>query len=95
MNPSQMSDLRIVSLTTDKPSYTAYSDMTITGIIENRGTNMIRALIIAGIEDAQSNTIAVISPSMPLIDFAPLSSKDVSLTWNTGRFAPGDYKVIL
>ena len=95
LNPSQTSNLRIASLTTDKGSYPANTDAIITETLENTGNTPADALIVAQIKDNQGNTIAMVSPSNPSITVAPLSQATVNITWNTGRFAPGIYEIII
>lgn len=95
LNPSKMSDLRIVSLSTDKESYPANTDVIITATIENNGSASIDAFIVAYINDNQGNAIAITYPTNREITINPLSSANVNITWNTCQFSPGYYEIIL
>ncbi len=95
LNPSQVSDLRIISLSTDKRNYMADENLLITAIIENKGITEIQGLVMAEIQDPEGNVIAVVTPQDPNITLAPSASIKKTIHWNTGQFSPGDYTIIL
>jgi prenyltransferase beta subunit/protocatechuate 3,4-dioxygenase beta subunit len=95
LNPSQPSELRIISLTTDKQNYAASEDVLISATIENQGSTEIQGLVVAEIQDIEGGVKALVTPSDPDIAFALLSSTQTTIQWNTDQFSPGDYSIIL
>ena len=103
LSQSQASDLRIISLTTDKQSYSANENVLITATIENTGSTAINTIIEAQINDNQGSTVALATPANPnttsepfwVITVEPFSSVTVSIVWNTAQFKPGDYQINL
>lgn len=96
LSPGQAgADLKIPSLTTDKMSYSANNDISISAAIENTGAGNIETFIIAQIVNPSGEVIAMASPSEPKIILAPQSSAAVNIIWNTDRFSPGEYQIIL
>jgi hypothetical protein len=95
LNPSQPSELRIISLTTDKQNYAASEDVLISATIENQGSTEIEGLVVAEIHDMEGNVIAQVAPSEPNITLAPSANVQTTIQWNTDQFSPGDYSIIL
>lgn len=95
LNPSQISNLRIISLTTDKESYSSYADVIITASIENVGSTAIEPLIVAHITNDMGEVVAIASPLNPRLTVPPLSLVSVNTLWNTSQFSPGQYSIIL
>lgn len=95
LSQSQTSALRITSLTTAKGDYAEDEDVLITATIENDGSAEISGLVSAEIQDGEGNVIAVASPSEPHIILASSGSIQMTMKWNTGQFAPGDYLIRL
>jgi hypothetical protein len=103
LNQSQASNLRSISLTTDKQSYSANENVLITATIENTGSTAINTIIEAQINDNNGNTIALATPANPnatnepfwVITVEPFSSVTVGIVWNSAQFKPGDYQINL
>ncbi|MEW6418767.1 MAG: carboxypeptidase regulatory-like domain-containing protein, partial [Nitrospirota bacterium] len=95
LNPSQPSDLRIISLTTDKQSYTANEDVLISATIENQGSTEIQGFISVEVENTDGEVIAIVSPDEPNITILPSESIQTTTKWNTGQFSPRDYSITL
>ena len=100
---AKRSDLRITSLLTSKQSYSANENVLITATIENTGSAAISTIIDGQINDSSGNAVALITPVNPIMGntpfwvmtIEPLSSVTVSITWNTGQYAPGDHQIDL
>jgi hypothetical protein len=95
LNPSQISDLRITSLTTDKENYSSYDDVIITASIENVGSTAAETIIVAHIINDIGEVVAIASPLNPRLTVPPLSMASVDTLWNTSQFSPGQYSIIL
>jgi hypothetical protein len=95
LNQSQISNLRITSLTTDKEKYFSYDDVIVTASIENVGSTAAETLIVAHIINDIGKVVAIASPLNPRLSVPPLSMVSVDTLWNTSQFFPGQYSIIL
>ncbi|MDA8105786.1 MAG: carboxypeptidase regulatory-like domain-containing protein [Nitrospiraceae bacterium] len=95
LSKSQASDLKMTSLSSDKLTYGAYENVTITATISNDGTNEESFHAVAEIHDAADNVIGLAAPVEPVITIAPAATAEVTIQWNAGQFAPGSYRIVV
>jgi prenyltransferase beta subunit len=92
---SQAGNLVISSLTTRSSTYTLNEDAVIEVDIDNQSENPVEAVIEARIFDEAGEQIGTASPEDPVISLEGLGSIQKNITWNTGQFAPGEYRIVV
>ncbi len=95
LSPSIVSALKVTSLATDKQTYNARENVSITAAIENTGVTTTQAMIQAQITDQYGNVLSLVSyPGNPLT-LGPGTAETISLQWNTEQTPPGPYVIAL
>jgi len=100
--PSQTGDLKIVSLSTDKQSYTAYSPVSIMAEVRNSGSAPVGGTVIVSMLNEQGQVVDNIqatwtdadSTVQSHFDFQPGAITSISIPWETGDILPGAYSII-
>ncbi len=95
LNPSPFGNLKIISLSTDKGSYSANNNVGIHAVFQNIGVTNITGVVSAEIRDMNGKTIGTTVPQQPTIVFLPSQVISTDMEWNTGQFLPGVYEVVL
>lgn len=88
---SQVSDISITTVTTDKENYRAYEDVVILAELVNHGAVEAHLLVTANIMDSAGNVIAIASAGESEITLLPAENLLTEIRWNTGQFPPEAY----
>ena len=100
--PSQTGDLKIVSLSTDKQSYTAYSPVSIMAEVRNSGSAPVGGTVIVSMLNEQGQVVDNIqatwtdadSTVQSRFEFQPGATTSISIPWETGDILPGAYSIL-
>ena len=95
LNQSQVSNIKITSLTTDKQSYPVDSFVAIAATLMNSGSIASNVVVNARIINQQGVILDVLPPPQSQITVNPQSSADIPLEWNTAQHSQGTYRIIL
>jgi hypothetical protein len=101
LQPGQGSSLALAVLTTDKPSYGAYSPVSIQIQAQNSGTQTVSGRLTITILDPQGKVVENLQATVvdangmaqSQLDFAP-GTTNLTVPWDTGFNAPASYTVV-
>jgi len=95
LNPSQISNIKIVFLATDKQEYPSNALVNIIATIEDVGDEQTDVSVRAQISDQYGNILDLVSYTVVPLSINPRSTETLTLQWNTEQNLPESYKVIL
>ncbi len=102
LNASHVSDLAIVSLSTNQPNYSAYAPVSIAVNVQNNGSALVSGTASVSIENAQGEVVDYIQATtvdangvvQTRFDFPPGNTTSITVPWETKDLPPGSYTVV-
>jgi large repetitive protein len=91
--PSQASEVRVISVVTDKQEYGVNSPVQVTTTLENSGLNATEAFVTADVIDEYGNVVAIILHSEDSVEIPAGGSSQAVLMWNTAQSPARGYTV--
>jgi len=91
--PSQASEVRVLSVETDKEEYGVNSPVQVTANLENSGPNAQEVFVTADITDEYDNVVALIPPSDDSVEIPASGTAQAVLEWNTAQSPARGYMV--
>ena len=102
LTSSQASDLKIISLTTDKQNYSAYTPVSIAVNVQNISTFKVTGAVSISIMDAQGKVVDYLQATtvdadgavQNRFDFQPGNTTAITIPWETKDLPPGAYSTV-
>ncbi len=102
LNKSHVSDLAIISLSTNQSNYPAYAPVSIAVNVQNNGSALVSGAASVSIENAQGEVVDYIQATtvdangvvQTSFDFPPGNTTSITVPWETKDLPPGSYTVV-
>ncbi len=96
LDPAYVSDVKINSLATDNSSYGANKNVNIAVTLENTGGNAYSISLQGSIIDKANNVVGFVNlQDTSALTLAANSVAGYTLQWNTAKYAPDNYNLVL